>query len=151
MRLTNFSIQLSSSIWLRELAIFSGLSLAPLKNIGSWDVHYLGNPITPSGPIQSFHLGNPLPPWTQNLPHGPCNYFAAKALNPSTHHLANIFTYNNYQVAFCKCNRGLPRRLYVGQQLWCVLLGSLDGEVFTSSFFGLMRFPLNSSPKREGS
>ena len=74
----------------KRTGIFSGLSLAPLKNLGSWDVHYLGNPITPSGPIQSFHLGNPLPPWTLNLPHGPCNYFAAKALNPSTHHLANI-------------------------------------------------------------
>ena len=86
MRLTNFSFLVSAicflSIWLRELGIFSGLSLAPLKNLGSWDVHYLGNPITPSRPIQSFHLGNPLPPWTQNPPNGPCNYFAAKALNP---------------------------------------------------------------------
>ena len=49
--------------------------------------------------------------------------------------LGLVFLNYNYQVAFYKCNRSLPRWLYVGQQLWCVLLGTLNGEVFTLTFF----------------
>ena len=72
---------------------FSGLCLAELKQSGSWDVHYLGNPITLFGPIwyNPFTLGPLCPPWTQNPPHGPCNSFVALLRHgPSTHHLAKI-------------------------------------------------------------
>ena len=45
------------------------------------------------------------------LQHGCSIHYFRKNVN----YEAFIFTYNNnYQVAFCKCNRGLPRRLYVG-------------------------------------
>ena len=39
---------------------FSWLSLAQIKNLGSWDVHYPRNPLTPFGPMDGFSLDFPL-------------------------------------------------------------------------------------------
>ena len=57
---------------------------------------------------------------------------------------------NSVKLTPCKCLRVLPRQLYAGQQLWCVLIATPNGQVFTSSFFGLMHSLLRTSPKRKG-
>ena len=61
---------------------FSWLSLAQIKNLGSWDVHYPGNPLTPFGPMDGL---TPSPLGTES-PHGHCNPFATSlGLQVHTH------------------------------------------------------------------
>ena len=95
-------------------------------------------------------------PCSQLSTKGPCGGLGSLMwkLSPDNHkkkdsHISQQMT-KSAKLTSCKYIRVLPRWLHVGQQLWCVLLGPLNSQVFTSSFFGLMHSLLRTSPKCKG-